>query len=32
MNKKIYSKKEIINAIEGIDLIDTIEKGFVEYS
>ena len=32
MNKKIYSKKEIINVIKGIDLIDTIETGFVEYS
>ena len=32
MNKKIYSKMEIINAIEGINLIDIIEKGFVEYS
>ena len=32
MNKKIYSKKEIINAIKGIDLIDIIETGFVEYS
>ena len=32
MNKKIYSKMEIINAIEGINLIDIIETGFVEYS
>ena len=32
MNKKFYSKKEIVNAIEGIDLIGIIETGFIEYS
>ena len=32
MNAKVYSKEEIINSLEGVDLIKPIEIGFVEYS
>ena len=32
MKTKVYSKEEIINSLEGIDLIKPIESGFVEYS
>ena len=32
MIAKVYSKEEIINSLEGVDLINPIEIGFVEYS
>ena len=32
MNSKFYTKEQILKSLENIDLLESIEKGFVEYS
>ena len=32
MNSVIYNKEQILEALKGLELIEPIEKGFVEYS
>ena len=32
MNSKFYSKEQILKTLKNIDLLESIEKGFVEYS